>query len=57
MRFIEQMKQSEIAEVLGVSQVQVSRLLRSTLERLRLLVEHRSRRADGPTDVRPLQLQ
>ena len=57
MRFIEQMKQSEIAEVLGVSQVQVSRLLRGALERLRLLVEHRGRRADEPTDAWPLQLQ
>jgi RNA polymerase sigma-B factor len=41
MRFVDQLKQSEIAEVLGVSQVHVSRLLRASLERLRSIVEHR----------------
>jgi RNA polymerase sigma-B factor len=35
MRFVDQMKQSDIAAVLGVSQVQVSRLLRHAAERLR----------------------
>ncbi|HKU12638.1 sigma-70 family RNA polymerase sigma factor [Sinomonas sp.] len=35
LRFIEEMSQSEIAEILGVSQMQVSRLLRQLLDRLR----------------------
>jgi RNA polymerase sigma-B factor len=46
MRFIDQMKQSDIAAVLGVSQVQVSRLLRHATERLRPLLEHRQSVAD-----------
>jgi RNA polymerase sigma-B factor len=41
MRFVDQMKQSDIAAVLGVSQVQVSRLLRHATERLRPQLEHR----------------
>jgi RNA polymerase sigma-B factor len=41
MRFVEQMKQSDIAAVLGVSQVQVSRLLRHATERLRPQLEYR----------------
>jgi RNA polymerase sigma-B factor len=35
MRFVEDMTQSEIGTRLGVSQMQVSRLLRRMLERLR----------------------
>lgn len=35
LRFMEEMSQSEIAEILGVSQMQVSRLLRQLLDRLR----------------------
>ena len=35
MRFVDEMSQSQIAEVLGVSQMQVSRLLRKLLERMR----------------------
>jgi RNA polymerase sigma-B factor len=35
LRFIEEMSQSEIAEILGVSQMQVSRLLKQLLGRLR----------------------
>ncbi|MET0578528.1 MAG: sigma-70 family RNA polymerase sigma factor [Ilumatobacteraceae bacterium] len=52
MRFIEEMKQSDIAHELGVSQVQVSRLLRSANRRMRLLLEHRASRtlvSDGAT--------
>ena len=44
MRFIDEMRQTDIAEVLGVSQVQVSRLLRNALARLRMVLEHRDRR-------------
>jgi RNA polymerase sigma-B factor len=43
MRCVEQMKQSDIAEVMGVSQVHVSRLLRHAVERLRPLAERRGR--------------
>ena len=46
MRFVDQLKQSEIAADLGVSQVHVSRLLRAALERLRLFAEHRSLAAE-----------
>ena len=41
MRFVEDLTQTEIAERVGVSQMQISRLLRQTLARLRAL-------ADGP---------
>lgn len=44
MRFVDQMKQSDIAAVLGVSQVQVSRLLRHAADRLRPQLEHRAAR-------------
>jgi RNA polymerase sigma-B factor len=39
MRFIEDRTQSDIARRIGVSQMQVSRILRRTLERLRLAVD------------------
>lgn len=39
MRFVEDLTQTEIAEKVGVSQMQVSRLLRQTLARLRALAE------------------
>ncbi|WP_138445262.1 sigma-70 family RNA polymerase sigma factor [Sinomonas susongensis] len=35
LRFVEEMSQSEIAEILGVSQMQVSRLLKRLLDRMR----------------------
>jgi RNA polymerase sigma-B factor len=39
MRFAEELTQAQIAERIGVSQMQVSRLLRSTLDRLRRAVD------------------
>ena len=48
MRFVNGMKQSEIAAAIGVSQVQVSRLLRQATDRLRPQLEHRNRLADVP---------
>lgn len=47
MRYVDQMKQSDIADRMGVSQVQISRLLRHATERLRPLLEHRRARADA----------
>jgi RNA polymerase sigma-B factor len=35
MRFVEDRTQTQIADEVGVSQMQVSRILRATLERLR----------------------
>jgi RNA polymerase sigma-B factor len=40
LRFEEDMTQAEIGMVLGVSQMQVSRLIRSALERLRAVADH-----------------
>ena len=37
MRFVEELSQADIAAVIGVSQVQVSRLLRKAMDRLRQL--------------------
>jgi RNA polymerase sigma-B factor len=42
LRFAHDLKQSEIATRLGVSQMQISRLLASGLQRLRIIVEHQS---------------
>jgi len=41
LRFAEDLTQSEIADVVGVSQMQVSRLIRQSLARLRLDLERR----------------
>lgn len=40
MRFDEDMTQVEIGEVIGVSQMQISRLIRQALQRLRDVAEH-----------------
>ena len=45
MRYVQEMKQADIAARMGVSQVQISRLLRQATDRLRPLLEHRSRTA------------
>jgi len=39
LRFVDDMTQSEIAEVVGVSQMQISRILRQSLSRIRLSLE------------------
>lgn len=41
MRFVEDRTQSDIAKRIGVSQMQVSRILRRTIERLRITVDRR----------------
>jgi RNA polymerase sigma-B factor len=45
LRFVEGYTQSEIARTIGVSQVQVSRLLRTNLERMRRTASRQGRRA------------
>jgi RNA polymerase sigma-B factor len=47
LRYVHEMKQSAIAAELGVSQVQVSRLLRQASERLQRVLEHRAQQADA----------
>ena len=45
MRFEEDMTQAEIGEVIGVSQMQVSRVIRQALTRLRTAADGQERRA------------
>jgi RNA polymerase sigma-B factor len=42
LRFREDMTQAEIGEIVGVSQMQVSRIIRSSIERLRVAAQRRS---------------
>ena len=42
LRFREDMTQAEIGEIVGVSQMQVSRIIRSSIERLRIAAQRRS---------------
>ena len=39
LRFVEDLTQTEIAEQIGISQMQVSRLLRRSLEQLRTMTD------------------
>lgn len=48
LRFSQDLTQTEIADRVGVSQMQVSRLLRHSLQRLRDLVGERPQRESGP---------
>jgi RNA polymerase sigma factor (sigma-70 family) len=48
LRFVEGLTQSEIARHIGVSQVQVSRLLRTNLDRMRAAATRQGRRAYAP---------
>jgi RNA polymerase sigma-B factor len=50
LRFVDEMTQSEIAGVLGLSQVHVSRLLRSSLERMRRAASSGAADATGSAD-------
>jgi RNA polymerase sigma-B factor len=49
LRFALDLTQTEIAERIGVSQMQVSRLIRQSLARLRMDIERRSDRQSGPS--------
>ena len=42
LRFRQDMTQAEIGEIVGVSQMQVSRIIRSSIERLRIAAQRRS---------------
>jgi RNA polymerase sigma-B factor len=52
MRFIEDRTQSDIAQRIGVSQMQVSRILRRTLDRLRIAVDRSAERRRLPARSR-----
>jgi RNA polymerase sigma-B factor len=42
LRFKQDMTQAEIGEIVGVSQMQVSRIIRGSIERLRIAAQRRS---------------
>ena len=42
LRFRQDMTQAEIGEIVGVSQMQVSRIIRSSIEKLRIAAQRRS---------------
>jgi RNA polymerase sigma-B factor len=44
MRYVEDMTQAEIGEVFGVSQMQVSRLVRNSIERMQIIAESQTQR-------------
>jgi RNA polymerase sigma-B factor len=48
LRFADELLQREIADRVGISQMQVSRLLRRTLARLQAVAEDQSHRAPAP---------
>lgn len=55
LRFVEDLTQSQIGEIIGVSQMQVSRLLSDTLRRLRAALEEGDRETTSPrTDRAPV---
>jgi RNA polymerase sigma-B factor len=49
MRYFEDMTQAEIGEVFGVSQMQVSRLVRTSIERMQIVAEAHAERDDALT--------
>jgi RNA polymerase sigma-B factor len=53
LRFEEDMTQAEIGSLLGVGQMQVSRILRAALEQLRHIVEQQERQSDRAAAAHP----